>query len=239
MGECPAHHSLRIQRHDTAARCLLKHIRKGSLGGCHVIADVGSLEKLEPLMITEKRIPTWILPNGGNGGTTGNSSVSAAASRIDIVMPHVPTHRVPLKGRLLKGTKITAIEVGFRGDHDPNDTKLAEKMAQHQTTCTALRRLYELDYQVWDIGYTGVIPARLLDHAKALGVSNPRKLLRELHRIAIEHAHLIVSERRHLERAPMDTKHNGDYCAGPAHPTNDHEPLKRRTRDWDEPSAAR
>jgi hypothetical protein len=200
LGECHAHHAIRIQRHDAAARCLIKHIRKGTNGAYHIIADVGSKERLEPFGITEKVIPEWILPGG------------RAMSRLDIVMPHVLTANVVPKRRLRKGLKVTAIELGFRADHDPEGRKILEKQRQHQDTTERLQRRYDVDYQVWDIGYTGIIPQRMCEQAKRLGVANVPRLMKELHAIAIEHAHMIVQQRRHMEQHLIPSSAHDNRC---------------------------
>jgi hypothetical protein len=189
LGECPAHKSLHIQRHDATGRCLLKHMRKGAHGGHYLIADVGSMDKLAPYGVTHKRIPQWMLPAN-----------AAVASRFDIAMIHTRAVDFDTARPPPAGTTITAIEIGYRSDYDPELRKLAEKQEQHAETCDALRQRYNLDYQVWDIGHTGMIPSRLRAQATRLGVVNVDKLLKEIHCIAIEHALLLVHERRAKER---------------------------------------
>ena len=115
-------------------------------------------------------------------------------------MVHVPTNVLTHRQHLSEGTRLTGIEVGYRSDYDPTNKKYTEKMMQHSETCTSLRKTYDLDYQVWDIGYTGMIPLRTRQQAARLGVANVDKLLTDIHRIAIEHAYTIVQDRRNQER---------------------------------------
>jgi hypothetical protein len=191
LGECPAHTPLHIQRHDATGRCLLKHMRKGAHGGYYMIADVGSMDKLAPYGITEKRIPQWMMPT------------ATLASRLDIAMVHTRAVDVNAAKLPRAGTMITAIEIGYRSDYDPELRKMAEKQEQHVPTCDGLRQRYTVDYQIWDIGHTGMIPKRLREQATRLGVANVDKLLKDIHRIAVEHALLLVHDRRAKEKETL------------------------------------
>jgi hypothetical protein len=73
---------------------------------------------------------------------------------------------------------LTTIEIGFRSDYDPDLKKVAEQQLQHAPTCEALGRHYNLDYQIWNIGHTGMMPKRLRAQATRLGVTNVDKLLK-------------------------------------------------------------
>jgi ribonuclease HI len=177
MGECPAHKALHIQRHDATGRCILKHMRKGAHGGYYMIADVGSMEKLAPLGIVHKRIPDWMMPGGAD-----------APSRFDIAMLHKRDLDVIDGVTPASQSTFTTVEIGYRSDYDPDLKKLAEKQLQHAPTCAALGKHYKLDYQIWDIGHTGMSPKRLREQAIRLGVSDVDKLLKEIHTIALQHA---------------------------------------------------
>jgi hypothetical protein len=78
--------------------------------------------------------------------------------------------------------------------------KLEEKRLQHAPTCQALGRHYNIDYQLWDVGHTGMIPKRLRAQATSIGVKNVDKLLKEVHTIAVQHALYIIHERRSKEK---------------------------------------
>ena len=213
LGECPAHKALHIQRHDATGRCILKHMRKGAHGGFFMLADVGSMDKLATYGITHKRIPQWMVPAGA----------AASPSRFDIAMLHKREHDIKDGGTLpAHGTNLTAIEIGYRPDYDPQLTKLAEKQLQHAPTCAILARQYNLDYQIWDIGHTGMIPKRLRAQATRLGVTNVDKLLKEIHTIAVQHALYIIHERRAKERETL-TKASTNTSG--SQPTNTHMPV--------------
>jgi hypothetical protein len=92
------------------------------------------------------------------------------------------------------------VEVGYRSDYDPNGRKYQEKLMQHHQTITRLKRHYNVDYQVWDIGHTGVLPSRLLEQARRLGVEDPDKLMLDIHVASVRYAHIIIQERRRLEQ---------------------------------------
>jgi hypothetical protein len=66
--------------------------------------------------------------------------------------------------------------------------------------------LPNLDYQIWDIGHTGMMPKRLRAQATHLGVTNADKLLEEIHTIAVQHALYIMHERRAKEQETLVCK---------------------------------
>jgi ribonuclease HI len=203
LSECIAHKALHIQRHDRTGRCILKHIRKGSKGGCFIVADVGNAQTLGELGVTDKTIPAWMLPQG------------FSPTRVDITLTEIDraaSNMIPRRTRNRPSTAATKgkqtgdqstvrlVEVGYRKDYDPGRTKRVEKLLQHQATMKALTASgWQVDYQVWDIGYTGIIPKDHYQQARRLGVTNPKKLLRDIHKIAVEHALLIMQDRRHQE----------------------------------------
>ena len=159
-----------------------------------MLADVGSVEKLTPFGVTHKRIPQWMMPAG-----------AATPSRFDIAMLHKREIDVTDGVMPAIGTTFTTLEIGYRSDYDPDLNKLAEKQLQHAPTCEALSKNYKVDYQIWDIGHTGMIPKRLRDQATRLGVSNVDKLLKEIHTIAVQHALYIIHERRAKENDKLVT----------------------------------
>jgi endonuclease/exonuclease/phosphatase family metal-dependent hydrolase/ribonuclease HI len=190
LGECPEHKHLHIQRHDSAGRCLLKHIRKGARGGDFIVADVGSRDKLVSHGITEKTIPSWLLPGR-----------SFSPSRVDVAVIRAPTETTKEQRPLATDTCITLVELGFRKDYDAHLTKVSEKTAQHSLTKELLLARYpDTELQIWDIGYTGMIPSRLLEHAKRLGVQKVDKLMKDIHKIAVNHSLLIIHDRRQKEQ---------------------------------------
>jgi hypothetical protein len=162
------------------------------MGGYYMVADVGSKDKLEPLNIRDKRVPHRLVSSLGK------------TSRPDILIVHMPLYQCTSTSAQAppRGTKITIVEVTFTSDYGI-DKKVAEhKLQQHLALKTALEAQgYEVEYQVWDIGHTGMIPQKLATYAASLGIDNSTNLLTNLHTIAVEHALKIVHARRSLERS--------------------------------------
>jgi hypothetical protein len=196
LGYCSSHKSLHIQRHDITGRVIIQHIRKGKFGGCYIMADVGCPDKLRALGVRDKRPPPWLIP--------AQQTTDTVFSRPDVLVVHVPIDTGELdKPMLPAGTKITIVEVGYRNDFDLDGKKRAEKLTQHANLQQELQRQgSDVDYQVWDIGFTGILPDCLVAQASRLGIDDPDALLHQIHQIAVEHAKLIVAERRAMEKLP-------------------------------------
>ena len=199
LGQCPVLEPIYVQRHDRTARLLIKAIQRGVHGGFHLIADVGTYSALRAMDVLHKRLPSWVLPG-------------PPATRFDIVLVHTPACRTPPQHPLPAGTRITAVELGFCHDYDLEGDTLAAKRAQHAHTCDRLRaRGYQLDYQIWTIGHTGILPTKLAGYAATLGIQNFDKLADKIHCLAVEHAYSCVHKRRTLERTYIDPKHTTWY----------------------------
>jgi hypothetical protein len=162
------------------------------MGGFYILADVGSKAKLAPLQIYDKRVPQWLLP------------CADRFSRPDILMVHLPMPKYlsatpPPPPR---GTKITIIEVTVTNDYDIDNKTAQKKLQQHQQLKAALQnRGYVVEYQVWDIGHTGMIPKKLSTFSSQIGIEHPDDLMNDLHKIAVDSALNIVQTRRLLERS--------------------------------------
>jgi hypothetical protein len=89
------------------------------------------------------------------------AATASMPSRFDIAMLHKREVDTVNGVTPAPGTHLTAIEIGYRSDYDPDLNKLEEKRLQHAPTCQALGRHYNIDYQIWDVGHTGMIPKRL------------------------------------------------------------------------------
>jgi hypothetical protein len=179
------------------------------MGGHYILADVGSKDKLAPLQIYDKRVPQWLLPT------------VATQSRPDILMVHRPMHEciVTKPQSPPKGTKITIIEVTVTGDYDIDKNAAGRKQQQHQQLKTSLEAHgYVVEYQVWDIGHTGMIPRKLITYSSQLGIEDPHTLMTDLHKIAVDTALTIVQTRRLLERSsrPHATTATTNHNANPA-----------------------
>jgi len=117
---------------------------------------------------------------------------------------------------------MSVIELGYRSDYDPEKRKVIQKQQQHNEMVDALRAWYEVDYQVWDVGHTGMITNSLKLQAQRLGVPDADKLLKDIHRIANEYALHIIHDRRAQERTlhpgPADVGNNNNTRAPAKHP---------------------
>jgi hypothetical protein len=152
------------------------------------MADVGKAHDLQrDLGIQDKRVPQWLVPNGNT-------------TRPDILLVHKNINQVPTQGPLPPGTKVTVVEVTYRPDHD-TDAAQERKQSQHQETIGRLTQHgYDVEYQIWDIGHTGVIPDRLTEYTQRLGIDDPDKLMLDLHFNSVSHLSKTVQCRRIEER---------------------------------------
>ena len=50
-----------IERHNLAARMILKLLIEGSRGNCHILVDVGSAARLGNLGALGSRLPAWLI----------------------------------------------------------------------------------------------------------------------------------------------------------------------------------
>jgi hypothetical protein len=175
-----------------------------------LIADVGSRDKLNELDVHDKRLQTWVL---------GDAELTSTFTKPDIIVLHIPQHsRVPTTP-LAIGTKVTLVEVGFRNDYDVDRNKLQEKLQQHsQLQQTLLQRGFEVDYQVWDVGFIGIVSKRLRLHAAALGIENVDSLLQEIHSIAVQQALAILNARRLAEKTASKSNTNSTATNPPQPP---------------------
>jgi hypothetical protein len=104
---------------------------KGAHGGFFMLADVGSLEKVASYGIINKRIPQWMMP-----------ATASMPSGFDIAMLHKREVDIVHGVTPAQGTHLTAIEIGYRSEYDPDFKKVEEKRLQHALTCQALGRHY-------------------------------------------------------------------------------------------------
>lgn len=214
MGECPAHKHLHIERHNKVGRCILRHVRRGALGAFPVYADIGKETQLESdFSVSAKCIHDGLVPPPADktDGTSRN------VSKFDILIMHTRAEitTTSVWRDLPSKTGITAVEIGFRSDYD-GGRKLLQKLDQHKHTCARLRTHYDLNYQVWDIGHTGMLPSRARLYAKHLGVADPNRLLRDVQAIAMHYAHVIMQDRRQQERHAVNRTNDTQTTTPPA-----------------------
>ena len=50
-----------IERHNIAARMVLKLLLEGSHGNCYILADIGSTTRLGDLGALDVRLPDWLI----------------------------------------------------------------------------------------------------------------------------------------------------------------------------------
>ena len=50
-----------IERHNTAARMILKLLLEGSHGNCYILADIGSTTRLGDLGALDAQLPNWLV----------------------------------------------------------------------------------------------------------------------------------------------------------------------------------
>jgi hypothetical protein len=184
--------ALYIHRHNEAGRVLLKHVRRGGLGGAFIVADVGAPGLVAGYGVTHTRVPAALL--GGE----------QPASRPDMVIFDLPRpaaeRHVRRRERCPPGTKVYIVEIGYRDDHD-QDGKASLKRQQHQGLERQLRAAgYDVRYQVWDIGHTGVINQRARQQAAALGAARAETVMRDLQHSTVQCLGAVVQARRALER---------------------------------------
>jgi hypothetical protein len=207
---CPSHKPMHINRHDLVGRTIIRYIRQGKLGGYHLIADVGAKDKLAELDVHDKRVQAWVL---------GDTETATTTTKPDIIVLHIPQQsRIPATP-LAIGTKVTLVEVGFRNDFDVDGNKLQEKLKQHsQLQETLIQRGFKVDYQVWDIGYTGIMSRRLRTHAVDLGIDKVDSLLQEIHSIAVQQALAVMNARRLQEKTTINGTTNSTATNPPQPP---------------------
>ena len=75
-----------ISRHDAALRLMLKAIMKGirTHGGFYTIADIGRDELIKDMGVSNKRIPSWLLPDSSLA-TSGIDPMDRNRIRPDIL----------------------------------------------------------------------------------------------------------------------------------------------------------
>jgi len=154
LGECTALKHLHIKRHNEIGKRIIHHVKQGALGSHYMIADVGTEQSLaDDYDVHEKLIPRHLVPpyHTADGQPLGNADLHASThspraadghadntpSRLDIAIIHEPHERVSRAKTwqdLHENTRLTAVEIGFRNDYDPDGRKYSEKMRQHRRT---------------------------------------------------------------------------------------------------------
>jgi hypothetical protein len=138
-----------------------------------MLADAGTATTLQPLGITDKRIPTWLLPG--------------APSRPDIVIVHARPADLPRMRTAGAGKKrsaappqarprVTIVEVTYQCDHIPPGVmpqgRHQVKSQLHATTTAQLEaRGHQVDYQAGaSAGTHGTIHLEIKKATEVLGI---------------------------------------------------------------------
>jgi hypothetical protein len=186
---------LYIERHNTAARTMLKAIRKGAHGAWHTVCDIGKQEKMKNIVHQyQNRIPSWILPN--------ESPDMRGKCRPDILIVEGLKEGTSPNRNEFHRYKMIIVEVGYTSDTRWQE-KVLEKQSQHAELIAALERQgWHVDSHIILLGVAGCVYTK---HTVAplhkLGMTHNnslKKLLMKLHRLSIQWLDYIVTHRYSL-----------------------------------------
>ena len=196
-----------IERHNLAARKILRLILEGSHGNCYMLADVGSEAKLGGLGALDSRLPEWLLPDNALSDT----GADRAQLRPDILFTNAQyaepepagasKDHAALDEHSCTGKTVWIIEVGYCAATRYQD-KLTEKKQQHQRLIDILQRTgYEVHLLPVLLGNTGEIFKSTLANIKLAGADADRvdRLASKLSFHAQKTMQSIVQARRVLE----------------------------------------
>jgi hypothetical protein len=195
---CPKLSGLYTERHNRAARILVKAILKGSLGATIHQADIGCAEKLADAGLTlddaHRRVGKAFLPRD----VANNQDLYDTLSRPDATLVcDLPA-------------RVEVIEVKICRDTDRSiGLERAEK--QHATLMSHMQRKLHgaVKLNTFIFGATGTVYTDNLDQLTRLGVdtTSARKALRKIHNSIVHDLHSIVCTRRHQEHHPAPNHH--------------------------------
>ena len=192
--------SLYISRHDEAMRKVLKHINQGKHGAFLKIADIGRDELTKDLGVLDKRIPTWLIPDG-TLQTCGLPADLRNKLRPDILIIEVsqeeqaiytspgnhallsttfqdqdtPTAQRSIRGPRrdtveIRKRKVWVLEGGYTSDTRHLD-KIKEKKEQHKTLLEALElQGFDSRLGILTFGVGGTIYRSTQDALRDVGV---------------------------------------------------------------------
>jgi ribonuclease HI len=188
---CPKLSGLYTERHNRAARILLKAILKGSLGACIHQADIGCADKLAAAGLTlddaHRRVGKDLLPRD----VASNQTLYDSLSRPDATLICNSPPRVEV------------LEVKICRDTD-RSVQLERADKQHAALLSHMERKLASSVKLttFAFGATGTVYTDNLDQLVRLGVDAPtaRRTLRKIHDSVVQDLHTIVCTRRHQER---------------------------------------
>ena len=198
LGSCahPMMKAMYIERHNAAARKILKLIMEGAHGNCYMLADVGSSSRLGNLGALDSRLPAWILTD---------QDLAAAGANRDHLRPDIMVVNRLAQARQAPpaGTKVWIVEIGYCAATRYLE-KLTEKLQQHQVL-TDILKAKGFDVQVLPVilGNTGEIFKSSLTSIKQAGADPDRvdRLAAKLSTHAQTTMQSIIQSRRVTERS--------------------------------------
>ena len=207
-------HRMYTDRHNAAARVVLKCIQEGSYGGYIQSADVGSKEKCEAEGI--RHIPDSTVPQALLDACRDHHTEGAMSTKPDILLTIAPDEHHPTPRHVIVEVKTC------------NDTRYEEQlqraMEQHTALSEALRKA-DVDHNVEVIpilaGVGGSIyEEHTINRLMHLGVARDRALegCAKIHRLMTHRLHAIVVARRQLENTQTASQRNQHPGRPPDHP---------------------
>ena len=225
LGKCshPVMKGLIIERHNSAARLILKEFLGGDFGALDTYADVGEASKVDGLELLGTRVPESVLadnelPEGPQQRNklrpdilvVGDTVLAGRPGAAGAAGPRRSCRKRNAVGSIKEA--ITIIEVGY-GSDTKYHAKLAAKNEQHEQLRSLLtaqgRKVTYLPVILGTMGSTYHSTARALQR---IGISHTstQALLRRLSVHAIASLHKIVRTRRQLEHSSLHTKEPPD-----------------------------
>ena len=183
LGGCshPTMKAMYIERHNQAARKILKLIIEGAHGNCYMLADVGSETKLGNLGALDSRLPHWLV--------TDTDLNTAGATRTQLRPDIMITNARPFElqdehdgvmagphaaKQARQGSTVWIVEVGYCAATRYHD-KLVEKQQQHEQLISILEgKGYTVHLLPVLLGTTGEIFKSTLKNIKLAGADNDR-----------------------------------------------------------------
>jgi hypothetical protein len=207
---CPKLSGLYTERHNKAARILLKSILKGRLGGRVIQADIGSADKLSAMGLTladaHRQIPKDQLPTTVTSDPIAYQSLSRPDATVECNDP----------------PRIEVLEVKICRDTD-RSVQLERADKQHASLITHMRNTNSrVNLVTFAFGATGTIYTDNLDQLITLGVdrATARKTLRKIHISLVHDLHTIVCSRRAQEWGGTAAATSKPYATQPTHRTH-------------------
>ena len=201
----PEMKAMHIERHNAAARLILKEILRGAKGNHYVVADIGSSEKMRGLGAFDNRVNRIVSEQDME--TLGYEPSIRDKLRPDILLIG-GRQACGKRKRTTRNTTARPIahiaEIGYTAEGRYRDKEL-EKQEQHQQLRNILRKLgYKVKVHTIILGSAGGI-FKNMDNLAKLGIDKARcdMLKRRLHIHSITWLHNIIKKRRSLEHGKL------------------------------------